>query len=59
MQFVFIDKNYNRHKIRTPIFNKARELWGNTNNRFQRYLELRKDVNLFNKVFVFISFKNS
>ena len=45
--FIFIDENYNRHKIRTPIFKKARELLGNTNNRFQRYLELRKDVNLF------------
>ena len=45
--YIFIDKNYNRHKIKTPIFKNAKELWGNTNNRFQRYLELRKNINLF------------
>ena len=45
--YIFIDENYNRHKIKTPIFKKAKELWGNTNNRFQRYLELRKNINLF------------
>jgi hypothetical protein len=43
--FIFIDKNFNRWKIKTPLFNKVRNLWGNTNNRFFRYLELRKNIN--------------
>ena len=47
--YIFIDSNYNRQKVRTPIFNKIRNLWGNTNNRFYRYLELRNDVNLLNE----------
>ena len=42
--FIFIDKNFNRWKIKTPLFNKVKNLWGNTNNRFYRYLELRKNV---------------
>jgi len=46
---VFIDSNYNRQKVRTPIFNKVRNLWGNTNNRFYRYLELRSNINLLNE----------
>lgn len=49
--FMFIDENYNRHKIRTSIFIEARNLWGNTNNRCLRYLELRKDINKLNKYF--------
>jgi hypothetical protein len=46
---VFIDENYNRWKLRTAIFNHARELWGNTNNRMFRYMELRKDSNLLHE----------
>ena len=46
---IFIDTNYNRFKIRTPIYNKARTIWGNTNNRFFRYLELRSDINQLNE----------
>lgn len=46
---VFIDNAFNRQKVRTPIFNKVRNLWGNTNNRFYRYLELRCDVNALNE----------
>jgi hypothetical protein len=41
--FIFIDKKYNRQKYRSAIYNNLRNLWGNTNNRFFRYLELRKD----------------
>lgn len=44
--YVFIDSNYNRWKFQKPYFKKVRTLWGNNNNRFFRYLELRKDVNL-------------
>ena len=44
--YIMIDKNYNRCKIKKPYFCKVRELWGNTNNRFIRYLELRKDDTL-------------
>jgi len=40
---IFIDKQYNRQKYRSTIYNNLRNLWGNTNNRFYRYLELRKD----------------
>lgn len=46
---IFIDHNYNRYKVRTPHFLKVRSLWGNTNNRFFRYLELRKDLNMLNE----------
>ena len=41
--FIFIDESFNRWKIKTPLFDKVRNLWGNTNNRFYRYLELRKN----------------
>lgn len=46
--YMFVDTNYNRWKIKTPYFNQIRNIWGNTNNRFYRYLELRKDPNLLN-----------
>ncbi len=44
--YMFIDIHYNRWKFQKEYFKKMRELWGNNNNRFFRYLELRKDVNL-------------
>jgi len=44
--YIFIDTFYNRWKIKTPFFKKVRNIWGNTNNRFYRYLELRKDDEL-------------
>jgi hypothetical protein len=47
--FIFIDTNYNRWKLKIPIFMYVRELWGNSNNRFFRYLELRKDKDLLNE----------
>jgi hypothetical protein len=43
---IFIDINYNRWKIRNPYFKRAREVWGNTNNRLFRFIELRKDIDL-------------
>ena len=43
---LFIDSNYNRWKVKSPLFSYVRSLWGNSNNRFFRYLELRKDSNL-------------
>lgn len=51
--FIFIDTNYNRWKIKTPVFNKVRELWGNTNNRFLRYLELRKDPEILKEYIIY------
>jgi len=47
--YMFIDIHYNRWKLQKPYFTNLRELWGNNNNRFFRYLELRKDVNLLEK----------
>ena len=44
--YMFIDTNYNRWKLQKPYFKKLRNLWGNNNNRFFRYLELRNDINL-------------
>jgi hypothetical protein len=52
---ILIDSNYNRQKLRTNIYNKAKLLWGNTNNRFYRYLELRKDTNLLNEYLTYIN----
>ena len=40
--YVFIDSSFKRHKIIKNI----RQLWGNNNNRFFRYLDLRKDNDL-------------
>lgn len=53
---VFIDENYNRWKLRTAIFNHARELWGNTNNRMFRYMELRKDSNLLHEYLMYFPY---
>ena len=44
--YVFIDSSYRRHKIIKNNIKHLRQLWGNNNNRFFRYLELRKDNNL-------------
>ena len=46
---IFIDANYNRWKLKNIYFNRAREIWGNTNNRLYRYIELRKDINLLHE----------
>ena len=43
---IFIDTKYNRYKIKNVFFQYIRTIWGNTNNRYFRYLELRKDINL-------------
>jgi hypothetical protein len=52
---LLIDINYNRQKLRTAIYTKAKLLWGNTNNRFYRYLELRKDTNLLNEYLTYMN----
>lgn len=57
--FIFTDLNYNRWKILTPIFIKIRKLWGNTNNRFFRYLELRKDSNLLQEYIKYYSYNHN
>tara|TARA_A100001015_G_scaffold320605_1_gene447600 strand:+ start:721 stop:2010 length:1290 start_codon:yes stop_codon:yes gene_type:complete len=46
--FMMINKNYTRQKFRKDNFVKMRSLWGNTNNRFFRYVQLRKNVNDLN-----------
>ncbi len=43
--YMLVDENFNRQKFMSPIYKKAREVWGNTNYRFFRYLELRKEGN--------------
>ena len=53
---IFIDDYYNRWKIKTPYYNRVRNLWGNTNNRFYRYLELRKDYNLLNEYLLYYAY---
>jgi hypothetical protein len=50
---IFIDTKFRRWKIRTPIFNRARELWGNTNSRLFRYIELRKDSNMLDEYLIY------
>lgn len=52
---IFIDKNYNRWKIRTLHFDTVRKLWGNSNNKFYRYLELRKDILLMDEYLKYFS----
>jgi hypothetical protein len=44
--YVFIDSSYKRHKIIKNNVKHVRQLWGNNNNRFFRYLDLRKDNDL-------------
>lgn len=54
--FVFIDSNYNRWKLRTNLFIKVRNLWGNSNDTFFRYLELRKNQILLNEYLMYFSY---
>jgi hypothetical protein len=54
--YIFIDTYYNRWKIKTPLFTKVKNIWGNTNNRFYHYLELRKNPNLLKEYLYY--FKN-
>jgi hypothetical protein len=56
---IFIDTNYNRWKIRSPYFNRAREVWGNTNNRLFRFIELRKDINLLHEYLIYFPFDSN
>jgi len=54
--YIFTDIHYNRYKVINPYFNKVRNLWGNTNNRFFRYIELRKDYTLLNEYIYFFPY---
>ena len=40
--YVLVDGAYHRQKFVSDIYKKARDIWGNTNYRFYRYLEVRK-----------------
>lgn len=54
--FILIDTNYNRHKVKTNLFLRAKEIWGNTNHRFFRYLDLRRDENLLNEYLTYFPY---
>jgi hypothetical protein len=41
---LFIDNQNKMYKIKNANYIRLKELWGNTNNRFFRYIELRKDI---------------
>jgi hypothetical protein len=45
--YILSDNNFNRQKIKSNIYTSVRNIWGNTNNRFIRYAELRKNIDLF------------
>ena len=45
--YILCDNNFNRQKIKSNIYTSVRNIWGNTNNRFIRYAELRKNIDLF------------
>ena len=53
--FILIDTSFNRQKVKTNIYKHMRTLWGNTNNRFYRYLELRKDQFLLTEYFTYFN----
>jgi len=40
--YMIVDGMNHRQKVVSNKFKRARELWGNTNDRFLRYLEIRK-----------------
>lgn len=46
--YILINSNYTRQKFKKNNFVQLRNLWGNTNNRFFRYVQLRKNVNELN-----------
>ncbi len=41
--YIIVDSSYKRQKFSSPYYKRAREVWGNTNNRFYRYCEIRKE----------------
>lgn len=43
--YILIDHSFTRQKLKKIIYNNVKNIWGNTNNRTYRYLELRKDYN--------------
>ena len=45
--YILSDNNYNRQKIKSNIYTFVRNIWGNTNNRFLKYAELRKNIDMF------------
>jgi hypothetical protein len=52
--YMIIDNNnYVRQKFKTNIYKMIRDIWGNTNNRFFRYLELRKNFDLLNNYLLY------
>jgi hypothetical protein len=41
--YILVDSTYKRQKFSSPYYKRAREVWGNTNNRFYRFCEIRKE----------------
>lgn len=41
--YILVDSTYHRQKFSSPYYKKAREVWGNTNNRFFRYCQIRAE----------------
>jgi hypothetical protein len=54
--YILVDKHFNRYKLKNSIYQDARNIWGNTNNRFYRFLELRKDYHLFQKYLMYFQY---
>ena len=50
---ILIDTKYNRIQVKGDYFRMVRSLWGNTNNRFYRYIELRKNINILQEYLTF------
>ena len=47
--YILINENYTRQKFKKNNFTYIRNIWGNTNSRFFRYVQLRKDPKLLNE----------
>jgi len=54
--YLFIDTNFNRWKIKSELYKYVRNIWGNSNNRFYRYLELRKNIVLFEEYIKYFNY---
>ena len=54
--YIFIDTYFRRWKFKTPFFKKIKDIWGNTNNRFFYYLNLRKNSILLKEYLYYFSY---
>lgn len=56
---VLINEDYVRQKFRKNLFCHIRNLWGNTNSRFYRYLALRKEPSILQDYLNYFSNDNN